>query len=115
MVNSIDQTLKKVKEKFPESIIVMSTLFPRKEDFTKDSINHINDYIISLAKKSNISVINNHRITKFMLADKKHVNKNGFFTFLNMLKSFLPSDENIPAGFVINSSPCSQGNSPKNQ
>ena len=85
IVNTIEETLRNIKDQFPDIHIFVSTLFPR-QDNTIECIEIINDFIRSLHNKPSITVINNSNIRKDMLQDNKHVNNSGLYTFLANIK-----------------------------
>ena len=90
IVNKIEDTIKVIRQKFPSSTIVLSTLIPRKDEKFDDSIENINGYIKSLLTKFiNIQIMNNNKIYKQQLSDNKHLNKRGFLIFLSNLKFVL--------------------------
>ena len=83
----------KLRKKFPDSMLIISTLFPRGEESLSEIVSDLNNYITNGLNKtfSNINIMNNMAISKNMLCDNKHLDlkKNGFYIFLANIKFLL--------------------------
>lgn len=104
IIRLIDQTIEKLKNTFPNASIIISTLIPRKDEKYNESIEEINNYIISLRlKTNNIFVMKNNKIYKGMLRDEKDLNQEGFFTFLANIKLVLFREIPVVSGKISTS------------
>ena len=88
IIINIEETLGEVKKLFPEAIIHVSKIIPRKSNDFVECISRVNDFIDTLCRKNRFNKVN-YRISEKMLDDEKHVNKKGFSVLLGTLKYVL--------------------------
>ena len=80
---SIQENIRQIVQKFPNTTIIPSTLFPHNEGKFKKEIQEVNNLLETLSNQTkNINIMNNKYIDEKYLKDKKHLNKSGFFRFL---------------------------------
>ena len=79
--------LKKLRDKFPDTEIFVSSILPRKEKYFHSAIQYVNDFLLGICSTaSKFSFIRNSNIKHYMLVDSKHVNDDGFFTLLSNIR-----------------------------
>ena len=77
----------KMKEMFPNTIIIVSSILPRKELAMKMLIASLNDFLLGMCTNTpNTEFMRNNNIKHYMLTDKKHINENGFKTMLSNIR-----------------------------
>ena len=88
---NFETALHLVKEKFANTVIVVSSIPPRKDRSVKAINDRICDLVDVLPK---VTFMSNQAITEDMLQDRKHLNKEGFSTLLGNIRYML--FENLP-------------------
>ena len=88
--NDFIDVVEKVKELFPGSKIMISSILPRGETHLKEMISNINDFMSGCCTgNSEMSFMNNINIKRHMLYDRKHVDYNGFRMLLANMRYML--------------------------
>ena len=80
-------TIFKLKEIFPSSKIIISSILPRKEVSFRSTVTSLNDFLYGVCSSGdNMEFMRNINIKRFMLTDKKHVNEDGFKMLLSNIR-----------------------------
>ena len=85
--NHFVQTIKKVKDMFPNTRIIISSLLPRKEGIHNRSVRNLNDFLYGVCcTTDNIFFMRNMNIKRYMLVDQKHISEEGFYRLMNNIR-----------------------------
>ena len=77
----------RLRNKFPETKIYISSLLPRKESYLNKLIKDFNDFLQGICSTAyNLKFVRNMNIRRDMLVDNKHINDEGFFALLSNIR-----------------------------
>ena len=83
--SDMDNVINKMKAKFPNTNIVISSLLPRRD--RKMEVSQINDYLLDLCDSTRkLTFMNNITITDRMVVDRKHLDDDGFRRLLSNIR-----------------------------
>ena len=83
--SDINGIINKIKAKFPNTNIVISSLLPRRD--RKMEVSQLNDFLLDLCDTTRkLTFMNNITITDRMLVDRKHLDEEGFRRLLSNIR-----------------------------
>ena len=81
------EIISKVRNLFPNTKIIISSLLPRMESSLKGPINYINDFLNGVcASHEFLSFMRNINIKHYMLVDHKHISSESFLVMLSNIR-----------------------------